>query len=100
MMKKPSRVISKKRAAVKRLRQRATPKQTQRYLDMVAAPGRPPGPWGQLRKATLTLDPPTMIELRRVGDGSMSEGTRRLAKESRAKRLNAGVTPVKTHDGL
>ena len=83
-MKKPSRVISRKRAPVKRLRKRATPKQAQQYLDMVAPPGRPVGPLA-LRKVTLTLDNGTTTYLRQVGDGSMSEGTRRLAREARSR---------------
>ena len=84
-LKKVSRVIAGKRKAMaKRTSQRATPKQTQQYLDMVAPPGRPVGPLA-LRKVTLTLDNGTTAYLRQVGDGSMSEGTRRLAREARSR---------------
>jgi hypothetical protein len=87
-----SRVIAAKRAAVKRSRRRATEKQSQQYLDLVAPPSsRQASIYGELHRITLTLDAVTIERLKEVGGGSASDGARRLARWSGAGQPEAVV---------
>jgi hypothetical protein len=92
-----SRVIAAKRAAVKRSRRRATEKQSQQYLDLVAPPSsRQASVYGELHRITLTLDAVTIETLKQVGGGSASDGARRLARihQPEGPQINAAEKRV------